>query len=86
MSPQSSGSKNKTSKKKLANRTIHLFKSQVYIGNRNELKDNSTVPIGSLTEWSEPIGDKISITQKTMLVSCLAYSLTLFLLDLFFDP
>jgi hypothetical protein len=28
-----------------------------YIGNRKELQDNSSVPIGPLTEQSEPIGD-----------------------------
>jgi hypothetical protein len=51
----------------LTSRTIHLMKTQVYIRNRKELHDNSSVPIGLLTEQSESIGmhDKSPVTIRS---------------------
>jgi hypothetical protein len=43
-------------------RTIHLPTVRVYTGGRKVLRDNSSFPIGSLAEQSEPIGDKTRIT------------------------
>jgi hypothetical protein len=40
--------------KQLECRIIHLVKTWVYIGNRNELQHNASIPIGLLTEQSEP--------------------------------
>jgi hypothetical protein len=62
MLPPYSELKNKssqtTSTKQVATRTICLQKTQVYIGNKRDLQDNSSVPTGSLREQTEPKGDK----------------------------
>jgi UDP-3-O-[3-hydroxymyristoyl] glucosamine N-acyltransferase len=54
--------KQETSMKQVASRAIHVLKAWVYIGDRRELQDNSSVPIGSLIKQSEQIGDKTMIT------------------------
>jgi hypothetical protein len=65
MSPSSSGSKNKSSKKQAVSRAIHLLRGLVYVGKRRKLQDNLSVSIHSPTEQSEPTGDK---TQTTSVV------------------
>jgi hypothetical protein len=53
----------------VASRVIHLPRADIYIGNRRDLSNKLSIPIGLLTEQSEPAGvqDNTSVP-----ITCLA--------------